>query len=293
MAANGDSMPLAGIGSVDTPSVALSDVYYIPSLTIDLASEVAETGHRQGDLYVLDHFKDIPDTVSFSVGVIYWSANYSGCKLAKFSALPFSNNVSSSNAPFDLVLLMCGGLLLSTKEGSRYYVSFIDDFTRYTWVYLMKRTSDFLTVFKEFRALVKTQHSTMLYTSHHVQFLKHIMYYYVYASSQRLTQSEIIKIDPFEEPTPVVSPIIPEHVFETTSEPTTTETPLKHHQLQFLTLDNASNIHKISLVDMTKDHEKDLKRKKYPLNTLTGVKEGSRREIKEGFNEEQPSAVHF
>ncbi|GJX46294.1 hypothetical protein Tco_0271484 [Tanacetum coccineum] len=30
VATNGDSMPLAGIGSVDTPSVALSDVYYIP-----------------------------------------------------------------------------------------------------------------------------------------------------------------------------------------------------------------------------------------------------------------------
>ncbi|GJY00609.1 hypothetical protein Tco_0357627 [Tanacetum coccineum] len=160
VAANGDSMPLAGIGSVDTPSVALSDVYYIPSLTINLASEVAETGHRQGDLYVLDHFRDIPDTVSFSVGVIYWSANCSGCKLAKFSALPFSNNVSSSNAPFDLV------------------------------------------------------HSNVW---------------------------------------------------------------------------GPSPVHK----RRTKDHEKDLKRKKYPLNTLTGVKEGSRREIKEGFNEEQPSAVHF
>ncbi|GJW13119.1 retrovirus-related pol polyprotein from transposon TNT 1-94 [Tanacetum coccineum] len=32
MAANGDSMPLNGIGSVDTPSIALSDVYYIPEL---------------------------------------------------------------------------------------------------------------------------------------------------------------------------------------------------------------------------------------------------------------------
>ncbi|GKB37477.1 hypothetical protein Tco_0882419, partial [Tanacetum coccineum] len=37
-AANGYSMPLAGIGSVDTPSVAFSDVHYIPNLTMNLAS---------------------------------------------------------------------------------------------------------------------------------------------------------------------------------------------------------------------------------------------------------------
>nr|GEW67500.1 hypothetical protein [Tanacetum cinerariifolium] len=47
-------------------------------------------------------------------------------------------------------------------------------------------------------------------------------------SSHNLAQSELIKIDPFEEPTPVVSPIISEHVFETILEPTTTttETPV-------------------------------------------------------------------
>ncbi|GKF08644.1 hypothetical protein Tco_0042868, partial [Tanacetum coccineum] len=63
VAVNGDSMPLAGIGSVDTPNVALSDVYYIPNLTMNLAS----VSHRQGDLYVLDHFRDIYDIASSSV----------------------------------------------------------------------------------------------------------------------------------------------------------------------------------------------------------------------------------
>ncbi|GJV83550.1 RNA-directed DNA polymerase, eukaryota [Tanacetum coccineum] len=68
----------------------------------------------------------------------------SGCKLAKFSALPFDNSVSSSNAPFDLVHSdVWGPSPIYTKGGSRYYVSFIDDFTRYTWVYLMKRRSVF------------------------------------------------------------------------------------------------------------------------------------------------------
>ncbi|GKB54522.1 uncharacterized mitochondrial protein-like protein [Tanacetum coccineum] len=64
----------------------------------------------------------------------------SGCKLAKFSALPFSNSDPSSNASFDLVHSnVWGPSPVSTKGGSRYYISFIKDFTQYTWVYLMKR----------------------------------------------------------------------------------------------------------------------------------------------------------
>ena len=87
----------------------------------------------------------------------------SGCKLAKFSALPFHKSVSSSLAPFDLVHSdVWGPAPVSTKGGSRYYVSFVDDFTRYTWVYLMKRRSDFLSIYRDFRALVKTQHSAVI-----------------------------------------------------------------------------------------------------------------------------------
>ncbi|GJW04208.1 reverse transcriptase domain-containing protein [Tanacetum coccineum] len=92
--ANGDSMALAGIGSVDTPFVALSDVYYIPSLTINLVS----------------------------ISKIYDS----GCDV----------NFSISDLHSDV----WGPAPVSTKGGSRYYVSFIDDFARYTWVYMMKRS---------------------------------------------------------------------------------------------------------------------------------------------------------
>ncbi|GJU32336.1 uncharacterized mitochondrial protein-like protein [Tanacetum coccineum] len=229
MAANGDSMPLAGIGSVDTPFVSLSDVYYIPSLTMNLAyvskicdfgcdvnfsvfncciydrktQKVVGKGHWKGNLYILDHFRDIHDTASSSVDLSSFWLNHSsstfylwhsclghvsrsrlrilastgalgkldthyisdcsGCKLAKFSAQPFSNSISSSTAPFDLVHSdVWGPAPVSTKGDSRYYVSFIDDFTCYTWVYLMKRRSDFLTIFKEFRALAKTQHSAVI-----------------------------------------------------------------------------------------------------------------------------------
>ena len=74
-----------------------------------------------------------------------------GCKLAKFSALPFNKSTSVSLAPFDLVHSdVWGPSPMTTKGGSRYYVSFIDDCTRYCWVYLMKKRSDFLTIFNDF-----------------------------------------------------------------------------------------------------------------------------------------------
>jgi len=63
----------------------------------------------------------------------------SSVKLAKFSSLHF-NKCISSLAPFDLVHSnVWWPSAVSTKGGSRYYVSFIDDCTCFTWIYLMKR----------------------------------------------------------------------------------------------------------------------------------------------------------
>ena len=36
-----------------------------------------------------------------------------------------------------------------------YYVSFIDDFSRNTWIYFLKKKSEVFDKFKEFKALVK------------------------------------------------------------------------------------------------------------------------------------------
>ncbi|GJV87666.1 retrovirus-related pol polyprotein from transposon TNT 1-94 [Tanacetum coccineum] len=179
---------------------------HINSIGIGGESEIcglSKSQARQGDLYVLDHFRDIHGTASSSVDLSsFWLnrfssafylwhswlghvsgsrlrflastgalgkldahdiSNCSGCKLAKFLALPFSNSISSSTAPFDIVHSdVWGPSSVSTKGGSKYYVSFIDGFTRYTCIYLMKRRFDFLTVFKEFKAFVKTQHRAVI-----------------------------------------------------------------------------------------------------------------------------------
>ncbi|GJR34720.1 hypothetical protein Tco_1210404 [Tanacetum coccineum] len=118
MAANGNSMLLACIGSVTTPSVALSDVYYLLSLTMNLATvgKIYDSGCDVNFSVSEYHFRDIHDAASSSVDLYsFWLnrvrgkldthdiSSCSGCKLAKFLVLPFSNIVSFSNALFDLV----------------------------------------------------------------------------------------------------------------------------------------------------------------------------------------------
>jgi len=52
---------------------------------------------------------------------------------------------------------------IATKEGSQYYVSFINDHTRYCWIYLMKHHFKFFEIYTVFRALVKTQHYVVFF----------------------------------------------------------------------------------------------------------------------------------
>ena len=47
-------------------------------------------------------------------------------------------------------------------SGHRYYVTFIDDYTRCTWVYLLKKKSEVFTTFTHFLQMIKTQYNTIL-----------------------------------------------------------------------------------------------------------------------------------
>ncbi|GJV37537.1 gag-pol polyprotein [Tanacetum coccineum] len=138
--------------------------------------EVVGTRHREGDLYVLDHFRDIHDTTSSSVDLSSFLLNRSSSPFYLWhsrlghvsgSSLRFLASIGAlekldANDISHLHSDVWGPSPVYTKGGSRYYILFIEDFTRYTWVYLMKRMFDFLTILKEFRALVKTQHSTVI-----------------------------------------------------------------------------------------------------------------------------------
>ena len=50
---------------------------------------------------------------------------------------------------------VCGPISSKSLSMYAYYVSFIDDFSRKTWVYFMKNEDKIFSKFKEFRALIE------------------------------------------------------------------------------------------------------------------------------------------
>jgi hypothetical protein len=50
-----------------------------------------------------------------------------------------------------------GPVTVPSLSGSLYYVSFIDDFSRKTWIYFLRKKSEVFEKFKEFKALVENQ----------------------------------------------------------------------------------------------------------------------------------------
>lgn len=88
------------------------------------------------------------------------------CSLCKISVKPFEHiNGYYTKKPLELVHSdICGPMRVSSEGGSRYFISFIDDFSRFITVYFLKRKSDALKVFKEFKHNAETQTGCVLKT---------------------------------------------------------------------------------------------------------------------------------
>ena len=80
------------------------------------------------------------------------------CQLGKTSKLPFSSSVFESKRPLERIHCdVWGPAPVTSVQGFRYYVIFIDNFSRFAWFYPIKLKSDVFTIFKSFQSLVETQ----------------------------------------------------------------------------------------------------------------------------------------
>jgi hypothetical protein len=52
---------------------------------------------------------------------------------------------------------LCGPMLVPSKNGNKYLINFIDDYTRMCWVYLLKVKSQALDTFKKFHLWIKNE----------------------------------------------------------------------------------------------------------------------------------------
>nr|CDH30699.1 putative Ty1-copia-like retrotransposon [Cercis chinensis] len=86
------------------------------------------------------------------------------CQLAKSHKLPFVRNYSKAMKPFDLVHAdLWGSPSCLSVNGACYFLLLIDDYSRFSWLYLLQSKDETLTLFRQFQAMVERQFSTKNY----------------------------------------------------------------------------------------------------------------------------------
>jgi hypothetical protein len=92
----------------------------------------------------------IPELQSTHEGI------YKGCSLGKNIKKPFPRNNNRYNEILELIHSdVCGLMPVKYLGGSSYYVIFIDDYSRKTWLYLLKRKDEVFNKFQEFKEKIE------------------------------------------------------------------------------------------------------------------------------------------
>ena len=80
------------------------------------------------------------------------------CLEGKMTKRPFSSKGNRAQGLLDLVHTdVCGPMSIRAREGYRYFVTFIDDYSRYGYTYLLRHKSETFDRFKEFKAEAEKQ----------------------------------------------------------------------------------------------------------------------------------------
>jgi len=84
--------------------------------------------------------------------------------MAKSHQLPYPKSTSISSAPLQLVFSDVWGPAPDSVGRNKYYVSFIDDYSKFTWIYLLKYKSEVFQKFHDFQQLVERQFNRKIIT---------------------------------------------------------------------------------------------------------------------------------
>lgn len=80
------------------------------------------------------------------------------CPLAKQTRLSFPTSSSRANLPFELVHMdLWGPYRTPTFDKKQYFLTVVDDYSRFTWVHLLQLKSETLVAVKHFLIMIKTQ----------------------------------------------------------------------------------------------------------------------------------------
>ncbi|KAI5345120.1 hypothetical protein L3X38_012997 [Prunus dulcis] len=98
------------------------------------------------------------------------------CPLGKSVKLPFQSSLSVTHAPLALIHSDVWSSSNKSVSGFQYYVLFVDNFSRYSWIFPMRLKSEVFSLYVKFKTLVENLFSTKIkalqtdgggeYTSH-------------------------------------------------------------------------------------------------------------------------------
>nr|CAN77210.1 hypothetical protein VITISV_000141 [Vitis vinifera] len=87
------------------------------------------------------------------------SLPYESCQLGKHTRVSFPKRLNNrAKSPFELVHIdVWGPCRTASTLGFQYFVTFIDDYSRCTWLFLMKNRAELFSIFQKFYAEIQTQ----------------------------------------------------------------------------------------------------------------------------------------
>ena len=84
--------------------------------------------------------------------------NCTTCLKSKCTTKPFSSSENRATELLEIIHTdICGPVNVNSSGGARYILTFIDDYSRYVFVYFLKNKSQTFETFKEFKAMVECQ----------------------------------------------------------------------------------------------------------------------------------------
>jgi hypothetical protein len=84
------------------------------------------------------------------------------CQFGKATKLPFHPSTRISHSPLELVHSDIWTSPIPSMSGYKYYALFVDDFSRFSWIYPLHTKSETFATFVQFKNLVENQFSTTI-----------------------------------------------------------------------------------------------------------------------------------
>ncbi|KAK9074377.1 hypothetical protein SSX86_006975 [Deinandra increscens subsp. villosa] len=138
----------------------INDVYYLkpastlPNAQVATAVSPLQWHHRLGhpSFHV---FQVLCKDLGLKFNKLSTSFHCSSCHMNKSHKLPFGPNSFVANNPLELIYSDVWGPVQQSIDGFKYYVIFVDYFSKYVWLYPLKKKSDVSVIFPQFKRLVE------------------------------------------------------------------------------------------------------------------------------------------